>query len=419
MTRQPIGPAPTGARILPPSRLAPRDLAGEALAGILQRPGRSLLTTLGTVLGVGTVVAVLGLTATASNQIDTRFNALTATEVTVEEAIGRDPWAEPDPFPADADARVGRLNGAVGGGVYWTVPLRNRLVRAAPVGAAAAGQQFRVVAASPGLFAAVAPRFAAGRTFDAFHDSRGEPVAVLGPAVAKRLGIATLRTQPAIFIDDVPFSVIGILDSVRRQPDLLLSIVVPRRTAAVALGAEPNADERPKMLIATRLGAARQVAREAPLALRPDEPAAFTVIAPPDPRTLRDAVTSDLGTLFLLLAGVCLVIGALGIANTSLVAVMERIPEIGLRRALGATGWHVASQFVAESTALGALGGLFGTTIGVASVVIVAVARQWTPVVEPFTVAAAPLVGVAVGLFAGAYPALRASRVEPVAALRR
>jgi putative ABC transport system permease protein len=408
-----------GARILPTSRLAPRDLADETLAGILQRPARSLLTTLGTLLGVGTVVAVLGLTATASNQVDSRFDALTATEVTVEEATGRDPWAEPDPFPGDADARVARLNGAVGGGVFWTVPLRNPLVRAAPVGADAAGQQFRVVAASPGLFAAVEPRFAAGRGFDAFHDTRGEPVAVLGPAVADRLGIATLRTQPAVFIDGVPFSVIGILAGVRRQPDLLLSILVPRRTAAAALGAEPNTDERPKMLIATRLGAARQIAREAPLALRPDAPDAFTVAAPPDPRTLRNAVTSDLGTLFLLLAGVCLVIGALGIANTSLVAVMERIPEIGLRRALGATGWQVATQFVAESATLGALGGLFGTTIGVASVVLVAVARQWTPVVEPLTVAAAPLVGVAVGLFAGAYPALRASRVEPVDALRR
>jgi putative ABC transport system permease protein len=342
-----------------------------------------------------------------------------ATEVTVEEATGRDPWVEPDPFPADADGRIARLNGVVGGGVYWSVPLRDRLVRAAPVGADAAGQQFRVVAASPGLFAAVVPRFAAGRGFDAFHDSRGELVAVLGTAVAERLGITTLKTQPAVFIDGVPFSVIGILDSVQRQPDLLLSVVVPRRTAVLALGARPDADNRPKMLVATRLGAARQVAREAPLALRPDEPTAFKVIAPPDPRTLRNQVTSDLGTLFLLLAGICLVIGGVGIANTSLVAVIERIPEIGLRRALGASGRHVASQFIAESGTLGALGGLFGTTLGMVSVVVVAATRRWTPVVEPFTVAAAPLVGVVIGLLAGVYPALRASRIEPVAALRR
>jgi putative ABC transport system permease protein len=402
-----------------PSRLALRDLAGETLAGILQRPGRSLLTTVGTLLGVGTFVAVLGLTATASNQIGGRFDALAATAVTVEEASGRDPWVEPDPFPADADARIARLNGAVGGGVYWTVPLRNPMVRAAPVGADAAGQPLRVVAASPGLFRAVNPRLAAGRTFDAFHDARGEPVAVLGSAAARRLGIATIDTQPAIFIDDVPFSVMGVVADVQRQPDLLLDVIVPRGAAKLALGARPGADERPRMLIATRPGAAAQVAREAAVALRPADPTALKAVAPPDPRGLRDQVAGDLGTLFLLLAGICLAIGTVGIANTTLVAVMERIPEIGVRRALGARGRHVAGQFVAESGALGALGGLFGTTIGVVAVVSVAAAKQWTPVVEPLTVAAAPLIGVVTGLLAGAYPALRASRVEPVAALRR
>ena len=416
--RWPLG-APPGAPVARPSRLALPDLAGEVLAGVLQRPGRSLLTTLGTLIGIATFVAVLGLTATASNQISSRFSALAATEVMVEEATGRDPWVEPDPFPADADARVARLNGVVGGGVYWAVPLQDHLVRAAPVGADAAGQQLRVVAASPGLFSAVKPTLASGRTFDTFHDSRGEPVAVLGPAVAERLGITTLDTQPAIFVDDVPFSVIGVLDDVQRQPDLLLSIIVPRRAAALALGARPSADERPKMLVATRPGAASQVAGEAALALRPDDPEALKVIAPPDPRSLRDQVSGDLGTLFLLLAGICLAIGAVGIANTTLVAVMERIPEIGVRRAVGAGRRHVATKFVAESAVLGALGGMFGMAIGVVVVVLVALGKQWTPVIEPLTVAAAPFIGLLTGLLAGAYPALRASRIEPVAALRR
>ena len=72
MTRWPFG-SPPGTRIVRPSRLALPDLAGEVLAGILQRPGRSLLTTLGTLIGIATFVAVLGLTATASNQISSRF----------------------------------------------------------------------------------------------------------------------------------------------------------------------------------------------------------------------------------------------------------------------------------------------------------------------------------------------------------
>ena len=131
------------------------------------------------------------------------------------------------------------------------------------------------------------------------------------------------------------------------------------------------------------------------------------------------AVASDLNVLFLLLAAISLVIGTVGIANTTLVAVMERMNEIGLRRALGARPLHVAVQFLAESTALGLLGGLIGSSLGVAVVVSTAVARQWTAVLAPWTVAAAPLIGALVGLVAGGYPALRASWIEPVEALQR
>jgi putative ABC transport system permease protein len=130
-------------------------------------------------------------------------------------------------------------------------------------------------------------------------------------------------------------------------------------------------------------------------------------------------VNTDLSGLFLLLATICLLIGAVGIANTTLVAVLERTGEIGLRRSLGARPRHVAAQFLAESTALGTLGGLAGTSLGALTVVVVALARHWTALLDPATVAPAPLIGTLVGLAAGLYPALRASRIEPLDALRR
>ncbi|RKE20280.1 ABC transporter permease [Streptomyces sp. TLI_171] len=400
-----------------PSRLRFRDLCSEALAGVLQRPARSALTAVGTVLGVGTFVAVLGLTATAESQIDTRFDLLTATEVTVEDTGGTQPELTRLSFPADADERIQHLHGVQAAGVYWNVRLNDAGVRAAPVGRPRGDDQVAVVAASPGVLDAAEPHLVEGRLYDAWHDTTGQQVAVIGSTLAERLGLGALDTQPAVFIDDLPFLVVGVLDDVHRKPDLLMSVTVPRGTA-LRLWGEPTG-ERARMLISTKVGAARQIAAEAPLALDPAHPEAFDAVPPPDPRSLRTDVTSDLDQLFLLLSAICLVIGSIGIANTTLIAVLERTGEIGVRRALGARGRHVTAQFLAESASLGFLGGLVGTTLGVFTVLGVALARSWTPVVDPGTVAAAPAIGLVTGLAAGLYPAWRAARIQPAEALRR
>jgi putative ABC transport system permease protein len=390
------------------------------VAGVLQRPARSALTSLGTVLGVGAFIAIIGLTGTAAAQIDDQFNALTATEVTVEDTGGHDSEHVPLAFPADADQRIQHLNGVTAAGTSWKIRLRaDQSIRSSYLnsGANSADARPQLIAASPGLLKAAGPHLAQGRTFDTFHDRTCQRVAVIGAATATRLGITTLSNQPALFIGDVPFTVIGILDDVERRPELLMSVLVPRTTAEQVFGS-PN-DERATMLIATELGAATQIANEAALALRPDHPEYFKAVAPADPRTLRNSVGSDLSQLFLLLAAVCLVIGAVGIANTTLVAVMERTGEIGLRRSLGARGSHITLQFLAESSALGLLGGIIGTSLGTLTVVLVAVIQQWTPVTDPLTLVQAPILGLVTGLIAGLYPAWRASRIPPAEALRR
>nr|WP_262387193.1 ABC transporter permease [Streptomyces sp. TRM49041] len=401
-----------------PSRFAWRDLLSESLAGMLQRPARSALTTLGTVLGVGAFVAVLGLTATTSSQIDARFNILSATEVTVlDVAREQNEFAGPA-FPEDADERIEKLNGVKHAGVYWTLRTDGDVsVRSSPVGRGADGARIDVVAASPGVLRAAAPRLSQGRIYDDYVSDSAQPVAVISSSTAARLGITTLETRPAIFIGDEPFTVTGIVEDVERKADLLLSVMVPRTTAERIWG--PPSESPASMLISTEIGAAQQIAREAPTALRPDHPEYLKAVPPPDPKTLRSHVTSDLNQLFLLLAGICLVIGAVGIANTTLVAVLERTGEIGLRRALGARSRHITAQFLAESGVLGGLGGLIGTSLGTVTVVVVSIAREWTPVVHPGTVVSAPAIGLATGLIAGLYPAWRASRIQPAEALRR
>ena len=262
------------------------------------------------------------------------------------------------------------------------------------------------------------PTVAQGRVYDDFTSKRRERVAVLSDSAARRLGITRLDAQPAVFINGVPYLVVGIISDLQRHPELLLGIVIPTTTATTQFG-PPTTNFPAHMVIQTKLGAARQIAAQTALALSPEHPERFKVIAPADPHSLKDHVTGSINTLFLLLAGITLIIGALGIANTTLVSVLERTGEIGLRRSLGARPRHIAGQFLAESTVIGALGGLIGTALGVATVVIVALARDWTAILNPATVLPAPLIGAAVGLLAGIYPALRAAHIEPVEALRR
>ncbi|TCO62844.1 ABC transporter permease [Actinocrispum wychmicini] len=400
------------------ARFALRDLAAEAVAGITQRPARSVLTMLGTVLGTAAFVAIIGLTATSAGQIDKRFTLLGATQVTVEDTAATqrvDPRLD---FPEDADSRVGGLNGVVAAGRYWKVPLaEGTAVSARPRVSTRDGERLEVLGVSPGALRAAGTTTSTGVLFDEFHERRAERVALLGAGAAGRLGISRLDAAPAVFVGDAAYTVVGIIADAERLPRLGLSVIIPASTALRRYGPPPPADPA-KMLIQTRLGAAQQVAREAPLALRPDHPDLLTALAPADPRSLRDAVTQDVNSLFLLLAGLALVVGALGIANTTLVSVMERTTEIGIRRSLGARRRHIAAQFIAESSVLGALGGLVGASLGVMTVVLVALYQRWTAVLDPLAVIPAPVVGAVVGLLAGVYPALRAASIEPVDALR-
>jgi macrolide transport system ATP-binding/permease protein len=239
-------------------------------------------------------------------------------------------------------------------------------------------------------------------------------VAVIGPSAALRLGIVSLEQLPAIAIGDNLYMVIGILRDVARQPDLLGSVIIPEGTARHDFGlAGPGS-----VVVETRIGATSLIVQQTPLALRPDDPSVLKVEFPPEPQRVRDAVQNDLNVMFLLLGGLSLIVGAIGIANITLVSVIERTGEIGLRRSIGATRSHIATQFLLESTSLGIIGGIVGASLGVLIVVVVSAYQEWTPVLDPLAPFLAPLVGGVIGLISGTYPALRAAHLEPVEAIR-
>lgn len=416
-------------REMTPPRLAARDATAEAVAGIVQRPGRAVLTMLGTVLGVGAFVAVLGLTATGAGQISRQFTILEDTTVTVEDNGPANNVAPPDAnppigFPADADAVADHINGVTAAGVWWPVSLPQGTSFTGSLAlSAAASQTINLLAASPGAAAAMGLSMVAGSALTSYENETSQHVAVIDTTTATELGIspARLGSHPAVFVDGIAYTVTGIYSSAQRVVTDESAMLIPENTALGDFGnPQPgigNQDEA-QLVVATRIGAAQAVARQIAAAELPTDPARLVVTSPPNPQNLQSEVSGDLAGLFLVLALISLLIGAVGIANTTLVAVLERTEEIGLRRAVGARPRHIAAQFLAESTALGTLGGLTGTCIGVGTVVIFAAVKDWTAVLNPAYTLPAPLIGSVVGFLAGAYSALRAARTSPPAALR-
>lgn len=391
------------------------DILREASKSISTRPLKSSLTILGATIGVAAFAMVTNLTSTTRAQVNSQFESLAPTEVIVSDT-------QPDPvslaFPPDTERLADRLKGVVSSGVMFQVdlPITPGITRLAPSMDYGNPNSIHLVGVSAGLFPAVQASLGSGRTFATIADQRQQNVLVLGQGAASQLGIRDISSQPAVFIDGIPFTVVGIVTAVQRETSLLQAAIIPEQTAVKYWGVPTNGAD---VIVSTRPGSAGVVAAQLPSAILPTDPSRLVVVTPTRPFILQAVINGEISRLLVLTGVVALLIGAIGIASVMLTTVLERFYEIGVRRALGATRLNIVTQFLTESTILGTCGGIIGTCLAIILIVVISNANSWFAVLNPFTILPDPLIGAAVGCVAGTYSAFRAALLDPVEALRR
>ena len=238
---------------------------------------------------------------------------------------------------------------------------------------------------------------------------------MLGSVAAERLGIASLDEPVLVWIGDQWWNVVGIMDSLPLAPELDRSALVGRAAAAALL----DADQAPTTIyVRAAPDLLDDVRAVLPATADPEHPEAVEVSRPSDAIEARAAAASAFTTLFLGLGAVAVLVGALGIANVMLMAVLERRNEIGLRRALGATRGHIVGQFLAEAVLLAGVGGVVGALMGSLVAAAYAVSQGWLVALPVAGVLGGVLAATVVGAPAGFYPALRAANTPPTDSLR-
>jgi len=388
-------------------KLRPSDLARLATVGLRTRKLRTGLSALGIAIGVAAIVAVLGLSSSASAGLLNEISALGTNLLVVQN--GQTYSGRPAELPTAAPAMIGRIDavtevqetGAVTGDAF-----RSRLIPSIDTNA------LSIEAASLGLLHTVDTSVAQGSYLNAASDQ--EPVCVLGAAAAQRLGIDRVFAGERIWLDDMWFYVAGILRPAVLAPEINSAVLVgfPAALRFLAFDGHPSS-------IYVRAQTARVDAVDNLLgaSANPENPSEVVVSEPSAALVAQADAQGAFDGLFLGLGAVALLVGAVGVANIMVISVLERRSEIGLRRALGATRGHIRVQFLAEAVLLALMGGAAGVGAGALSTAIYANTKHELVVIPVLAWGGGIGATVLIGAFAGLWPALRAARMSPTQAL--
>ncbi|TXH01472.1 MAG: FtsX-like permease family protein [Candidatus Moraniibacteriota bacterium] len=282
---------------------------------------------------------------------------------------------------------------------------------------------------SPSMVSIEAMRVSEGRFFFSEEETDLSRVAVLGATRAKELFPYGSPIGETIKIKDNPFRVVGVLEergsAAFSSPDTL--IYVPLVTAQkILLGIDylnfgrgkvdkPENIERTRADITTLLRDRHDIEE--------GEESDFSVRSTAAALSLLTGITNALRYFLIAIASLSLLVGGIGIMNSMLIAVSQRVREIGLRKAVGARPVHIINQFLIESAFITLLGGIIGIAFGVAiafiaALIIPRLGYEWEFLVPPISIAIGFSVSLIIGIVFGLYPALKAARISPMEALR-
>ncbi|HME31461.1 MAG TPA: ABC transporter permease [Terriglobales bacterium] len=395
-----------------------------AIRALARNKLRSSLTMLGIIIGVGAVIAVVGIGQGAAAKAQEQLAALGSNMLFV------------------GSGSVNRYGLNVGSGQTKSLVLADAkaIARECPSVSAAApgtgtGQQVvygnqnwatQINGTEPQYFEVRNWPFASGTSFGEDDVTQSATVAVLGDTVRRYLFGSSNPVGETIRIGTLPFKVVGVLapkgtspGSGQDQDDVIFAplTTVQKKllgqewlrwimVSAVSRDASYVAQHQIESLLRDRHK------------IRPGDPDDFVVRNLADVADAAAEQGSVMTILLTIVASVALLVGGIGIMNIMLVSVTERTREIGLRLAVGATEEDVRKQFLIEAMFLGLIGGALGIAFGIASSLVVSRALEWPILIPTYVVVVSPLFAIAIGTIFGFYPARKASQLNPIEALR-
>ncbi len=399
-----------------------------ALDSLVERRTRSLLTMLGILIGIAAVILTVGLGEGAQNKVTSAIsslgtNLLIITPGSVTSGGVRGGLGSSSSLTlADANALASSVDcpdisqvsavlqhGAVltAGSSNWTAP---------------------VSGVSPSYLNIRDRQVVSGQAFTQKDLTTHANVALVGSTVVQNLFGLSSPVGQTMTVAGVPFTIVGELNTAGASGSTSEdnTVLVPITTAEDLWGATgPYANSVSNILVsaksASSMGAAYQEADSLLLqrhGVSNPANADFTITPQTSLLSTASSVSKALTVLLVGIAAIALVVGGIGVMNIMLVSVTERVREIGLRKALGATPGVILRQFLIEATVLGIMGGVFGVAVGVIGAVVLPHFIAQPIAISSLAIVGSVVVAGGIGLIFGVYPASRAARLSPIDALR-